>query len=396
MIKTVSTTPFADQKPGTSGLRKKVPEFQKQNYVENFVQSIFDSLEGFSGKTLVVGGDGRYYNREAIQLVIKIAAANGFGRVLVGQGGILSTPAASNLIRKRGAFGGIILSASHNPGGPDGDFGIKYNASNGGPAPEKITDADLCPHQGHYPIQDQRRARRRSRQDRGWSRWRGLSVEVVDPVTDYLALMRELFDFEAMKAMVAGGFTMTFDAMWAVTGPYATRILEGELGSGQGQRHPRHAQAGLRRPPSRPEPRLRQGDLRSRHVGQGAGPLRRLGRRRRPQPDHRPRHLRDAIGFARRSRGQCRPGARLCQGSRRHRAVHADERRGRPCRQEEGDRHLRDPDRLEVLRQSARRRSRHHLRRGKRRHRARTMFAKKTGSGPSSYGSTSSRRARSG
>src|ERR1700754_2459716 len=141
MIKTVSTTPYADQKPGTSGLRKKVPEFQQPNYAENFIQSIFDSLEGYQGKCLVIGGDGRYYNREVIQKAIAMAAANGFGKVMVGQGGILSTPAASNIIRKYKAFGGIILSASHNPGGPTEDFGIKYNVGNGGPAPEKITDA---------------------------------------------------------------------------------------------------------------------------------------------------------------------------------------------------------------------------------------------------------------
>ena len=140
-IRTVATKPFPDQKPGTSGLRKKVPVFQQPNYVENFVQAIFDSLEGFAGKALVVGGDGRYYNREVVQTVIRMAAANGFGRVLVGRGGLLSTPAASAVIRGRSAFGGIILSASHNPGGPDGDFGIKYNTGNGGPAPEKITDA---------------------------------------------------------------------------------------------------------------------------------------------------------------------------------------------------------------------------------------------------------------
>ena len=229
MIKTVSTTPFTDQKPGTSGLRKKVPVFQQPNYVENFVQSIFDSLEGFGGNALVVGGDGRYYNREAIQIVIKIAAANGFGRVIVGQGGILSTPAASNLIRKREAFGGIILSASHNPGGPDGDFGIKYNASNGGPAPEKITDAIFTRTKAiaQYRISD---APDVDLDTIGSITIEGLSVEVVDPVTDYLTLMLELFDFDAMKAMIAGGFTMTFDAMSAVTGPYATRILEGELG----------------------------------------------------------------------------------------------------------------------------------------------------------------------
>ena len=141
MISTVATTPYADQKPGTSGLRKKVPVFQQPNYAENFIQSIFDSLEDFAAKTLVIGGDGRFYNREVIQKAIRMAAANGFGRVLVGQGGILSTPAASHMIRKYKAFGGIILSASHNPGGPTEDFGIKYNIGNGGPAPEKITDA---------------------------------------------------------------------------------------------------------------------------------------------------------------------------------------------------------------------------------------------------------------
>jgi phosphoglucomutase len=140
-IQTVSTQPYSDQKPGTSGLRKKVPVFQQQNYLQNFIQSIFNSLEGYQNQTLVVGGDGRYYNREAIQIILKMAAANGFGRVLVGQGGILSTPAASCVIRKNKAFGGIVLSASHNPGGPNEDFGVKYNISNGGPAPATITDA---------------------------------------------------------------------------------------------------------------------------------------------------------------------------------------------------------------------------------------------------------------
>jgi phosphoglucomutase len=140
-IHTVSTQPFTDQKPGTSGLRKRVPVFQQLHYLENFVQSIFDSLENYQGQTLVLGGDGRYYNRQSIQIILKMAAANGFGRVLVGQGGILSTPAASCVIRKNKAFGGIILSASHNPGGPEGDFGIKYNIGNGGPAPEKVTEA---------------------------------------------------------------------------------------------------------------------------------------------------------------------------------------------------------------------------------------------------------------
>jgi phosphoglucomutase len=141
MIRTVPTSPLPDQKPGTSGLRKKVRVFQQPNYAENFIQAVFDVLEGYQGQTLVLGGDGRFLNREVIQVALQMAAANGFGRVLVGQGGILSTPAASNVIRSAGAFGGLILSASHNPGGPDEDFGIKYNVSNGGPAPESVTDA---------------------------------------------------------------------------------------------------------------------------------------------------------------------------------------------------------------------------------------------------------------
>ena len=229
----VSTTPFADQKPGTSGLRKKVPHFQQPHYVENFVQSIFDSLEGFAGKDLVIGGDGRYFNRETIQTAMKMAAANGFGRVIVGKGGILSTPAASNLIRQRKAFGGIILSASHNPGGPDGDFGIKYNAGNGGPAPEKITDAIFAKTKAitefkieQTPDVDLDRV--------GTTKLGTMTVEVVDPVAAYQALMETLFDFPAIKAMFEGGFTMVFDAMSAVTGPYATAILEGALGAKPG------------------------------------------------------------------------------------------------------------------------------------------------------------------
>ena len=229
----VSTTPFDDQKPGTSGLRKKVPHFQQPHYVENFVQSIFDSLEGFEGRDLVIGGDGRYFNRETIQTAMKMAAANGFGRVIVGQGGILSTPAASNLIRQRKAFGGIILSASHNPGGPHGDFGIKYNAGNGGPAPEKITDAIFAKTKSislfkieHAPDVDLDAV--------GTTRLGTMTVEVVDPVTDYQALMETLFDFPAIKAMFAGGFTMVFDAMSAVTGPYAKAIIEGALGAKPG------------------------------------------------------------------------------------------------------------------------------------------------------------------
>ena len=232
-MKTVATTPFDDQKPGTSGLRKKVPHFQQPHYVENFVQSIFDSLEGFEGKDLVIGGDGRYFNRETIQTAMKMAAANGFGRVIVGHGGILSTPAASNLIRQRKAFGGIILSASHNPGGPDGDFGIKYNASNGGPAPEKITDAIFAKTKtiSAFKTLD---AAAVDLDALGSTKLGGMTVEVVDPVVDYQALMETLFDFQRIRALFASGFRMRFDAMSAVTGPYATKILEGALGAAPG------------------------------------------------------------------------------------------------------------------------------------------------------------------
>ena len=233
MIQTVSTTPFNDQKPGTSGLRKKVKVFAQPHYAENFVQSVFDSLEGFAGQTLVVGGDGRYLNREVIQIVLKMAAANGFGRVLVGQGGILSTPAASHLIRASGAFGGLVLSASHNPGGPDEDFGIKYNVGNGGPAPEKVTDAI---HARTLTI-DQYRILDAADVDLdhiGTSRMGDMLVEVVDPVTGYADLMEQLFDFGAIRAMIAGGFTLAFDSMSAVTGPYAVEIFERRLGAPAG------------------------------------------------------------------------------------------------------------------------------------------------------------------
>ncbi len=233
MIRSVSTQPYDDQKPGTSGLRKKVPHFQQANYVENFVQSIFDSLEGFEGKALVVGGDGRYFNREVIQIVMKMAAAAGFGKVIVGQGGILSTPAASNVIRQSGAFGGIILSASHNPGGPKEDFGIKYNTGNGGPAPEKVT-AEIYARTksiSEYKIID---APDLDLDALGDFDLGGMTVSVVDPVAAYAELMESLFDFPAIKAMFDGGFTMSFDAMHAVTGPYATEILENRLGAAKG------------------------------------------------------------------------------------------------------------------------------------------------------------------
>ncbi len=231
--RTVETTPYDDQKPGTSGLRKKVPVFQQKNYAENFIQSVFDSLEGFAGKTLVIGGDGRYFNREVIQKAIAMAAANGFGKVIVGQGGILSTPAASHIIRKYKAFGGLILSASHNPGGPHEDFGIKYNIGNGGPAPEKITDAIFAHTKSisSYKIADIGAVD--LDQVRSFEAG-GLTIEVIDPVKDYAELMETLFDFGAIRAMFAGGFRMAFNAMHAVTGPYAKEILEGRLGAPKG------------------------------------------------------------------------------------------------------------------------------------------------------------------
>ena len=230
---TVATQPYADQKPGTSGLRKKVPHFQQPNYVQNFIQSIFDSLDGFEGKTLVIGGDGRYFNREVIQIALKMAAANGFGRVLVGRGGLLSTPAASNVIRKYAAFGGIILSASHNPGGPTEDFGIKYNIGNGGPAPEKITEAIFARTKAitEYRILDTPDL---DLDTVGTQALGDMAVEVIDPVADYAALMESLFDFPAIRAMFAGGFRMAFDAMSAITGPYAHEILENRLGAATG------------------------------------------------------------------------------------------------------------------------------------------------------------------
>ena len=233
MIKTIETTPFPDQKPGTSGLRKKTPVFRQPRYVENFIQSIFDSLEGFAGKTLVIGGDGRFFNREAIQTAIRIAAANGFGRVVVGQGGILSTPATSNVIRKRGAYGGIVFSASHNPGGPEEDFGIKYNIANGGPAPEGVTETIFARTKAieSYRIVD---APDVGLDAIGESKVGDMVVEVIDPVADYRDLMATLFDFDAIRDLFASGFRMRFDAMSAVTGPYAKAILEGSLGAPEG------------------------------------------------------------------------------------------------------------------------------------------------------------------
>lgn len=233
-IKTITTHPYSDQKPGTSGLRKKVTTFQQQNYLENFVQSIFDCLGEVSGQTLVLGGDGRYFNRQAIQIIIKMAAANQFGGLIIGQGGLLSTPAASHLIRKNQALGGIILSASHNPGGPDEDFGIKYNASNGGPAPEKFTDSLYNRSQviDKYKIADIENI---DLDQIGTQNVGDLKISIIDPVDDYAALMQSLFDFALIKESIQSGrITLCFDAMHAITGPYAKRILEDILGAKSG------------------------------------------------------------------------------------------------------------------------------------------------------------------
>ena len=234
-IKEISTKPFIDQKPGTSGLRKKVTTFQQANYLENFVQSIFDSLSNISGTTLVVGGDGRYYNRQAIKIILRMAAANQFAKVIVGQNGILSTPAVSCIIRKYQAFGGIVLSASHNPGGPDGDFGIKYNVSNGGPAPEQITEAMFTKTKSitQYLISDFDDAKINLDQ-LGSFKIENMEVSVIDSVADYAELMQQLFDFDKISKLFQSGFRIRMDSMNAVSGPYAKQIIEGILGAPKG------------------------------------------------------------------------------------------------------------------------------------------------------------------
>ena len=233
-ISTISTQAFTDQRPGTSGLRKKVRVFQTPHYLENFVQSIFDTQTDLTGGTLVLGGDGRYYNRQAIQIILRMAAANGVARVIVGQGGLLSTPAASCLIRKYKTNGGIILSASHNPGGPDEDFGIKFNTPNGGPAPEGVTEAIFTRTREitEYKTMDTGEI---DLDTLGKLSLGNTRVEIIDPVADYAALMKELFDFTRIKQMLVSGlFRMRFDAMHAITGPYAKRILEDMLGAEPG------------------------------------------------------------------------------------------------------------------------------------------------------------------
>jgi phosphoglucomutase len=232
-VQTVETSPVAGQKPGTSGLRKKTRVFREPGYLENFVQSVFDATGGAAGKTLVLGGDGRFFAREAAQIILRMAAANGAARVVVGREGLLSTPAASHLIRARGADGGLILSASHNPGGPDEDFGVKYNTANGGPAPEGVTGAI---HRATERISAYRivEAPDVDLARLGETTLGGTTVEVVDPVADYALLMERLFDFDAIAGLFAEGFRMRFDALNAVTGPYARAILEERLGAPAG------------------------------------------------------------------------------------------------------------------------------------------------------------------
>ncbi|MBD2023586.1 alpha-D-glucose phosphate-specific phosphoglucomutase [Leptolyngbya sp. FACHB-711] len=232
-IRTVATTPYLDQKPGTSGLRKPVQTFRQFRYLENFVQAIFDGLD-CAGQLLILSGDGRYYNRTAIQIILRMAAANGFARVKVGQGGILSTPAASGMIRKFGAVGGIILSASHNPGGVNGDFGIKFNSSNGGPASETVTDEI---YQRSRTI-DRFKLMEVSDVDLdrlGETQLGEMLVEVIDPIADYMSLMEKIFDFDRIQSLlISGNFRMCFDAMHAVTGSYAHAIFERRLGASVG------------------------------------------------------------------------------------------------------------------------------------------------------------------
>lgn len=232
-VRTVATTPIEGQQPGTSGLRKQTKVFMQPGYLENYVQSIFDAVGGLDGKTLTLGGDGRYFNEAAIQTILKMAAANAAKKVLVGREGILSTPAASAVIRAKKTDGGLILSASHNPAGEDGDFGLKYNIPAGGPAPESITAAI---YQRTQEIRAYRilEAGEVDLSRLGATRLGAMSVEIIDPVEIYAEMMRGLFDFDAIRRLFSGGFTITFDAMHAVTGPYAKAILEDELGAPEG------------------------------------------------------------------------------------------------------------------------------------------------------------------
>ena len=225
--------PFTDQKPGTSGLRKSSQQFEQPHYLESFIEASFRTLPGMKGGTLVLGGDGRYGNLRAIDVILRMGAAHGLQKVIVTTGGILSTPAASNLIRQRQAIGGIILSASHNPGGPDGDFGVKVNGANGGPTPASFTDAvyDCSKTLEGYSIVD---APAISLQSPGHHTIGEMQVEVIDGVDDFVLLMKQLFDFDSISALIRNDFPLAFDAMHAVTGPYAKTLLEEVLGAPAG------------------------------------------------------------------------------------------------------------------------------------------------------------------
>ena len=360
---TVQTTPFADQKARTSGLRKRVTRFREPHYLENFVQSVFDSIDVPEGGLMVLGGDGRYHNDVAIRTILRMAAANGVSRVMVGRAGIFSTPAVSHAIRKHRAFGGIILSASHNPGGPDGDFGIKYNGANGGPAPEKVTDAIYARSReiGEYRIADEAEI---DLDTLGRTTVDGMAVEIVDPVEDYAALMAEIFDFDAIRALVAGGFDFRFDAMHAVTGPYAKRIFGEMLGV------PADALMNCEPSPTfgdgHPDPNRvhakhlfamtadRDGaDLACASDGDGDRNLV-VGKQCFVAPSDSLAALAANLHFC-----PGYPGRFDGRGS-----VHADLGRGRPRRSGQGRGMLRNADGLEVLRHPARRGPYQHMRRG--------------------------------
>ena len=369
----VPITPFPDQRPGTSGLRKKVPVFRQPGYVEAFVQSVFDALpeavgDGVAGKTLVLGGDGRFFNAEAAQIILRMMAANGVARVLVGRGGLLSTPAASAIIRGRGAFGGIVLSASHNPGGPDGDFGIKYNVANGGPAPERVTEA-IYRHTTQIAAYRTIEAPDLPLDRLGTARLGDMDVEIVDPVADYAALMERIFDFDRLRDLFRGGFRLRFDAMHAVTGPYAREIFERRLGAAPGTavnadplpdfggRHPdpnptyaADLIAALSDPDGPDFGAASDGDGDRNMV---------VGRNHRDLAERQPR------GAGR----QC-PARALVQGrAARRRALDADQPRGRSRRRRARHRLLRDADGVEIFRLAARCRPHRAVRRGERRHR---------------------------
>jgi phosphoglucomutase len=351
-IRTAETLAFSDQTPGTSGLRKRVSVFQEPGYLENFVQSIFDAAELPRGATLVLGGDGRYFNREAIQIVLRIAAANDIGRILVGRDGILSTPAASCVIRERKADGGIILSASHNPGGPNGDFGVKYNLANGGPAPEQVTSAiaEKTRSITHYRFVD---APAVPLDRDGEHKLGDLTVHVIDPVADYADLMERLFDFAALHKLLGGGqFRMRYDAMHAVTGPYAREILERRLGAPNGtviNGEPLPDFGG-----GHPDPNLTYAhDLVAEMNGDNA-------------PDF--GAASDGDGDRNMILGERDARAGVRARDRGRGAIDANEWRSRRGREEARRRMLRDADRVEVLRQPARRGTHHVMRRGKLRH----------------------------